>query len=103
MSYDSTSGQWDPPADLPVVPEPQPPQELSWAAPAFGPPPPPPSPLDSGAQPSDPGRNAFEAPPSGFVYPAGASTPYRVDYLESPSRRRSPVVFIAIGVAVLVL
>ena len=106
MSDDSTSGQWEPPADLPVVPEPQSPQEVSWTAPAFGPPPPafgpPPSP--SAAHPGDPPGNMFEAPPSGgFVYPAGAQAPYRVDYLESPARRRSPAAFIAIGVVVLVL
>lgn len=107
MNDDATAGQWEPPADQPVLPEPpqqQPaPPEPSWAAPAYGPPPayaPPPSSETSGATTP---FNPFAAPPpsGGFVYPEGAQSPHRVDYLESPARRRSPALLIAVGLVVL--
>jgi len=99
---DATAGHWEPPADLPVAPEPRPSHEPSWSAPAFGPPPSAPPPSE---QRSVPPSNVHSPPPTtpGFVYPAGAQSPYRVDYLESPARRRSPALFIAIGLVVLVL
>lgn len=122
MSDDATSGQWDPPADQPVVPEParetppastresppeptrESPPEPSWAAPAFGPPPkadPPTS--DPAGAPMPP--SVFNGPQAsgGFVYPDGAQSPYRVDYLESRPRRRSPALIIASVLVVLAL
>lgn len=107
---DATAGHWEPPADQPVSPQEQPP--ISWAAPAFGPPPQPPAqqqpPAEAAADSAPTASNAsnvFAAPPpaGSFVYPDGAENRYRVDYLESPARRRSPALFIGIGLLVLVL
>lgn len=107
MSDDATSGRWEPPADQPVQPEPprQSPPEPSWAAPAYGPPPTlgSPSTSEPTGAPTPPNVANPPLPSGGFVYPEGAQSPYRVDYLESAPRRRSPAIIIASVLVVLAL
>lgn len=96
MNDDATAGHWEPPADQPMVPEPPEerrttPPEPSWAPPAYGPPP-----TSEPTGPTTPNAFATSPPSTGFVYPEGAQSPYRVDYLESPPSRRSPALLIAI-------
>jgi hypothetical protein len=115
MSDDATAGHWEPPADQPITPAQPPPP--SWVAPAYGPPP---SSEASSSEPVAPASEpvapasdvddapstttAIDPPPAGFVYPAGAQNTYRVDYLESPpKRRRSPAMFVAIGLVLLIV